>query len=71
MNLHYLSNALSNALFAFALLAGGIAWSNEGMVPVGESARGPIPDFVIRKTDLACVAKQSPEPSLPIGCVID
>ena len=58
-------------LLSCALLVGGFAWCNEGMVPVGESARGTIPDFVIRKTDLACAATQSPEPSLPIGCVID
>ncbi len=67
MNLRH----FGHALFAFALFVGGFAWSNEGMVPVGESARGPIPDFVIRKTDIACASTQSPEPSVPIGCVID
>lgn len=62
---------LGNALIACALLVGEFAWSNEGMVPVGETARGPIPDFVIRKTEIACTTEQSPGPQLPIGCAID
>ncbi len=59
------------ALFAFATLASGVAWSNEGMLPAGDSARAPIPDFVLRKTEIACTTTRSPEPTMPIGCTTD
>lgn len=48
--------------FAIAMLATVSALA-------GESAHAPIPDFVLRKTELACAA--APSTFAPIGCVID
>jgi hypothetical protein len=52
-------------------LASSAAWSNEGMLPAGDSARAPIPELVLRKTEIACTNPQTSAPPTPIGCTID
>lgn len=63
---------LRRSLLVLSVVLGSTAvWSNEGMLPAGETARAPIPELVLRKTEIACANPQTSPPPAPIGCTID